>query len=294
MDLGFTLDQLRVLVAVVETGSFSAAARRLHRTQGAVSYNIKALEQQLGIALFDRAGRLPSLTEAGRAILREANGVLERTQRLGATASAVRSGLEPSVSLAIDVLFPSEHLAEIILDFESEFPSVELELWTGVLADVVTRVRHGAAHLGVSGAPDLPADVVVGPCETVELQVVSAPFHPLAHHSGPIDDSSLREHTNIVLAETDTATGQEVGLGRRVWRVSDAAVRSTLLRKGLGWARVPVHQIEHDLASGKLLQLPTARWPNGTKIELRTIHPPERPPGPAGTWLLARLQSPST
>ena len=64
-----TLDQLRVLLAVVEQGSFSAAARILNRTQSVVSYTIANLETQLGLQLFARGRRNPVLTEAGRAVL---------------------------------------------------------------------------------------------------------------------------------------------------------------------------------------------------------------------------------
>ena len=61
-----TLDQLRVLVSVAESGSFSAAARRLGRVQSAVSQSIQTMEATLGLALFDRSTRTPALTEAGR------------------------------------------------------------------------------------------------------------------------------------------------------------------------------------------------------------------------------------
>ena len=63
-----TLDQLRVFVAAAETGSFSGAARRLKRAQSAVSHAVMSLEAALEIRLFDRGGRTPVLTEAGRAL----------------------------------------------------------------------------------------------------------------------------------------------------------------------------------------------------------------------------------
>lgn len=67
-----TLDQLKVFLAVVETGSFTAAAKRLRRAVSAISYAIATLEQQLGLELFDRQGsRTPALTEAGVAMLPE-------------------------------------------------------------------------------------------------------------------------------------------------------------------------------------------------------------------------------
>ena len=69
---GLTLDQLRTFIAVVDEGSFSAAARRLRGAQSVVSQTMASLEAQLGVTLFDRRGRLPALTEQGRALIAEA------------------------------------------------------------------------------------------------------------------------------------------------------------------------------------------------------------------------------
>src|SRR5271154_2231676 len=93
MDTGTpTLDQLHVLTAVVEAGSFSAAARRLHRAQSVVSYTIANLEAQLGVALFARDGRRPLLTDAGRALVADARRVGRLVDELRARAAAPRAG----------------------------------------------------------------------------------------------------------------------------------------------------------------------------------------------------------
>ena len=71
-----TLDQIAVFLAIVETGSFAAAARKLGRATSVISYAVANLESQLGVTLFARAGtRTPQLTEAGRAILSDSRGL---------------------------------------------------------------------------------------------------------------------------------------------------------------------------------------------------------------------------
>ena len=82
-----TLDQLTVLVAVAEAGSFSAAARALHRTQSVISYTIATLEAQLGLTLFDRGQRRPVLTAGGRAVLGDARRVSAVIDELRARAT---------------------------------------------------------------------------------------------------------------------------------------------------------------------------------------------------------------
>ena len=81
-----TLDQLRTFIAAVEQGSFSAAGRKLKRAQSVVSQTLANLEGQLGLALFDRSGRYPTLTDDGRALLENARAVAaEKRKRYSST-----------------------------------------------------------------------------------------------------------------------------------------------------------------------------------------------------------------
>ncbi len=89
-----TLDQIAVFLAIVETGSFAAAARKLGRATSAVSYAIANLESQLSLSLFLRAGASkPQLTEAGRAILSDGRGIAIALDGLIAKAR----GLDPGI-----------------------------------------------------------------------------------------------------------------------------------------------------------------------------------------------------
>ena len=90
-----TFDQLRIFIAVVDEGSFAAAARRLNRAVSVISYGIANLEAQLGLQLFDREGtRKPKLTTAGRAVLAEARAVSTGIDGLRAKVKGLLEGLE--------------------------------------------------------------------------------------------------------------------------------------------------------------------------------------------------------
>src|ERR1700755_3334479 len=90
-----TLDQLLVLLAVVEAGSFAGAARHLGRAASVISYTIANLEAQLGVVLFDReTTRKPRLTDAGHTILAEARKVYTGINALRATVRGLQQGLE--------------------------------------------------------------------------------------------------------------------------------------------------------------------------------------------------------
>jgi DNA-binding transcriptional LysR family regulator len=102
-----TLDQLRTLIAVAEGGSFSAAARRLGRVQSAVSQSVQSLETALGITLFDRAGKTPVLSDAGRVVLNDARHLVRGAETLRARAESIAVEVEPELTLAVDGTFPN-------------------------------------------------------------------------------------------------------------------------------------------------------------------------------------------
>src|SRR5260370_41234359 len=106
MGEGVTVDQLRTFIAAVDEGSFSAAGRKLRRAQSVVSRTRANLEAQLGVKLFDRSARYPQLTEEGRRLLADTRSVADNVDEFKARARAMREGLQPKLSGAIDVMYP--------------------------------------------------------------------------------------------------------------------------------------------------------------------------------------------
>src|ERR1700752_2007476 len=95
---GVTLDQLRTFIAAAETGSFSAAGRKLRRAQSVISQTLANLELQLGVKLFDRRGRYPQLTDEGRSLLVDAHRVAAEMDGFKARARTISEGLEPELA----------------------------------------------------------------------------------------------------------------------------------------------------------------------------------------------------
>src|SRR5882762_3910917 len=125
-----TLDQMRVLIAVAEAGSFSAAARRLGRVQSAVSQAVQTLEENLRLALFDRSGKTPVLTDAGRMVLNDARQVVLRAEALRTHAETMAGGTEPELAFAVDPLFPTDMLMESLRALQAAFPRLPVTLLT--------------------------------------------------------------------------------------------------------------------------------------------------------------------
>ena len=153
-----SIDHLLVLVAVVEAGGFTAAAKRLGRAISAISYAIDTLEQQLGVALFDRGTtRKPRLTRQGEAIVSEARAVAQSVDALRARVKGLLDDLEPELSLVVDSLFPSDRLVALLREFHAEFPTVPVRLLVETLGGVERVIRSGAAAIGIGSRVHMDA-----------------------------------------------------------------------------------------------------------------------------------------
>jgi DNA-binding transcriptional LysR family regulator len=286
-----TLDQVRVFLAVIDEGSFSAAARKLRRAQSAVSYGVATLERLLGVSLFERSGRAPTLSEAGRALVPQARLMIENADDLAASAQRMHEGLEPRVTLAVEVLYPIPVLVTALKAFREKFPSVWLLLRTEALGAVAELVLNGTCQLGISvEAPFVPAHLERTPLSNVQMVAVVAPDHELARHEGAIPTRVLKRHTQLVLTDRSRLTeGFDAGVaGGPNWRIADLDTKHQFLRAGLGWGTLPLHMIADDLESARLRRL-RLQQDDSPKVQLVAIHLPGQPLGPATRWLMEQL-----
>ncbi|RMG13058.1 MAG: LysR family transcriptional regulator [Deltaproteobacteria bacterium] len=292
---GLSLDQLRVFVEVARAGSFSAAARRLHRAQSAVSYAIANLERILGIPLFDRSRRRPVLTEWGQSLLPDAQQVLADARRLATRAAGASRGLEPEVCLAVDAICPTGLLVELAAAYREAYPEVPLRLQTDVLEGVTARLEDGRCQLAVAGPVGLDSDRYhVHALGELEMVPVAARTHPLATLTPPLPSTALRRHVQVVISQH---AGGLVGSDRGVlspvtWRVADAATKHALIRAGLGWGNLPRQLVEADLAAGTLVALELeAHGGRPPVAPLFVVTLSGAPPGPAGQWIVGWLRA---
>ncbi|HEY8566963.1 MAG TPA: LysR family transcriptional regulator [Beijerinckiaceae bacterium] len=138
---------LKTFLAIAEGGSFAAAARTVRRTQSAVTVQMKALEEELGVSLFDRSKRPPTLSEAGRALVPRAAEVVRAYDRLfqDAGASAVeghlRLGVVPSVVTGL--------MPRALAALREKYPAMHVELTVGLSRDLVERVHRDGLDAAV-------------------------------------------------------------------------------------------------------------------------------------------------
>ncbi|GBQ14250.1 LysR family transcriptional regulator [Swaminathania salitolerans] len=289
-----SLDQLRAFIAAADDGSFSAAARRFGRSQPAISEMIAALECQMGVTLFDRAGRYPLLTEAGRMLLADARGIVMGVDHMKARAHGMASGIEPELSVVVDVFFPMDRMTRVARVFRETFPQTPLRLYVEALGGVFQPLLDSRARIGIAGPlPDLPGALSSEALGDIRFMMVASAGHPLARFDGPIPKDELARHVQLVLTDrTDLSAGRERGIfSPATWRLADLYAKHHFLLGGLGWGGMPVHSIGADLEAGRLVELQMDGFPaGGSAMPMIVVYPTAEPPGPAGRWLIDRLK----
>ena len=287
-----TLDQMRIFVAVAETGSFSAAARRLGRVQSAVSQSIAGLEGQLGVALFDRAGKTPKLTPGGAVILEDARRLLERARAVRERAASIAADIEPELAFAVDAVFPNPPLMASLKALRAQFPMMPVSIFTESLGGSEQRLREGVAHfallpLATSQADDLSGDFL---CSIPMIPVVSVD-HPLAREPAPIARETLEPQIQLVLTDR-TPLSQHIRGGivsRHIWRFADISTRLEFLLQGFGWCNMPEHMVRDAIADGRLKALKLAER-DPFQFRIHVVHVRGREIGRAGRWLIEDLR----
>jgi DNA-binding transcriptional LysR family regulator len=287
-----TLDQLRVLDAIARTGSFAAAATALHRVPSAISHAMKALEDALGVSLFDRTGHRAALTSAGERLVEAARDELARADRFEATARQLHEGWEPELRVVLDAALPLEPLIFALRALESErVPTrvrVDVECQDGVRA----RFDEDDADIMLALEMDLGREgLTLTPLPPLTLRLLCAPSHGLAQ-AGSVTRDDLRRYTEVVVRDTSPRLARSprpAFLGTpSVIYLSDFHGKRLALLQGVGFGWIPEHLALEDLAAGTLVEVPLAegnRWTYHPQVAVRAA----RPPGRAGQRLLAAL-----
>ncbi|MFC5556178.1 LysR family transcriptional regulator [Methylobacterium iners] len=286
-----TLDQLKVLLAVVDTGSFAGAARKLNRATSVISYSVANLEAQLGLTLFDReTTRKPQLTEAGRMVLGEARAVINSIDGLRAKSKGMLQGLESELHIVLDTLLPEHRVLDALTSFREQFPTVTLYLYIESLGAVTKLVLDRVATIGIAG-PLVTIDGIekigVG---SVRMIPVAAPGHSLATAVNNPPGAG-RNHVQLVLTDrSDLTKGRDIAVvGTSTWRLADLSAKHMLLKAGIGWGNMPEPMIANDLATGRLVRLALPDNIGGDYV-MDAIYRTDTLPGPAGSWLIERFR----
>lgn len=251
-----TLEQWRLLAAVIDQGGFAQAAEYLGKSQSAVSYGVQRLQKALGTPLLTMQGRRAVLTSEGEILLRRARHVLEEVNRLQRLATGLNSGAQAIIRLAIDVVFPSRWLFAALAIFSQQYPDTRIEIMETVLSGGSEALLNKEAELVVTSR--VPPGFLGEKCHTFEFVAVAHPDHPLHQMQQPLTLRDLSQHRQIVIR--DSGIKQKVDSGwlgaEQRWTVSHIRTSIEALTQGLGFAWIPREKILNELEQGVLKILP--------------------------------------
>ncbi|UKD16760.1 LysR family transcriptional regulator [Burkholderia aenigmatica] len=257
-----TLSNLESFVRSAETGSFSAAARRLALTPAAVSRNVALLERNLGVRLFQRSTRKLTLTEAGERFLLEIGGSLDALQAAIGAVSTDRS--EPAGVLKVSVAptFGLTYVMPLLPAFRARYPMLRLD-WTFENRQVDLIAEGYDAALG--GGFDLTPGVVARALAPAHLVAVASPAY-MASRASPTSPEDLAQFDGIVMRSSRTgrvlhrtmkhAAGDEMSahLSETIV-VNDPAAMREAATLGLGVALLSVSDVLLSIERGELSRL---------------------------------------
>lgn len=258
-----SLDQWRVLVAVVEAGGYAQAAEILHKSQSTLTYAVQKLERLLGLRVFVIEGRRAVLTPVGQVLYRRGKALTEQALGLERAAANLAAGWEPEVRLAVDAIFPTWLLLECFARFADEHPDTRIELIESVLGGTDEALLEGRADLIIGSV--VPPGFLADPLLHVRFIAAAHPDHPLHRLARPLSLDDLGPFRHLVIRDTGRQRDRTPGwLNERRWTVSDKSTSIRAACMGLGYAWYPEEVIRGELVSGALKPLPlregAERW----------------------------------
>ncbi|EKE85301.1 LysR family transcriptional regulator [Idiomarina xiamenensis] len=286
-----TIQQLEIFLAIVESGSLHGAARRLHRTQSALSMAIKKLEQHAGFALFDRHQYRLRLTPKGQSFLRQAEEVLRQQQRLLSLSERLQHGAEVTLRIDYDRTCNFNVLVPVLRRLQQQFPATELVVGSNSQLRTLRRIIDGDSDVGL--CPWLPtfhqhADVETLPVAELTLAIVAS--RDLLNEYGGMP----RNRTELLNLPLLLPQDMDIGINfdsilrlpssRRI-RMDDIAAQRDMLVAGLGWGIIPEHLVAAELASGVLQNLSIAGVVHAERIPIHLVRASQRMPGVAAAAL---------
>lgn len=258
----FDTRQLLAFAALARLGSFTQAAQELFLTQGAISHAIKALEEEAGCRLFERAGRRVLLTQAGEQLLRHVDKILAemKTARSG-LAELSRWG-HGRLRLGASTTACQYILPTVLREFKQSFPKCVISIDPGDHARQMDLLLHNHIDLAIMLEPEGMKEVAFVPLFTDEMRFLLAPAHPWVR-AGRVQRETLEDETLILYNQTSYTfrlvkeyfRAEAMPLANFLELGSMEAIKE-LVKIGLGVGVLAPWVARNELAAGALVSLP--------------------------------------
>lgn len=291
MSIKLSLESLEVLDAIARKGSFAAAAESLFRVPSAVTYTVRKLEEDLGVALFNRTGHRAELTEAGAELLREGRCLLNAANELESRVKRIANGVETELNLAITDLFNFTAIFPVLEKFYMQNFGTRLKIMREIYGGSWDALITGRADISIGAPGEGPSG---GGYSTVAMGVLKfhyavATHHPLADMPEPLQNEDILQYRSISAADTSRNLAPRTSgilTGQDVLTVPDMRTKLQAQIAGLGVGYLPKALAEEYVTTGHLVIKEVAE----PKPEAISYLAWRGKGGKAQQWLLKELQ----
>lgn len=251
-----TLEQWRILQAVVDHGGYAHAAAHLNKSQSSLNHAVAKLQDQLNVKLLEVKGRKAFLTEAGEVMLRRSRHLTQNVQDLEELAANINQDWEPEITIAVDLAYPKKLLYPALKSFYPESRGSRLRIIETVLTGTEEAITQAWADIVIS--PLMPRGFLGEPIAECSLHPVCHPEHQLAALDGPVELNDLQQHLQLVIKDTSNTPSEKQGWlkSEQRWTVSTFETAIDLLLQNIGFCWLPDFIIEDLIASKSLHRLP--------------------------------------
>lgn len=283
-----TLEQILTIEAIVQHGSFKAAADHLHKSQPSISMAIKKLEEEYQLILFSRNEYRPTLTNEGRIFYEKAKGVLKEFRELETTAKQMTKGEEVELRISIDAVSPVSVILKFLKRFFTTHPNTRLMLSFEVLNGTLERLIDGEVDFAIT-----PMSEADSSFETIHLTTTKLiPVMRTDMIKGKkITDAVLRDYNQIILADSarkvPRATTGVLEGGKSI-TLSEISFKKEMILQGLGWGGLPMEMVKSELAKKILIPIKTSLIKERS-MEIFLVRDQRKPMGPVARELWNKM-----
>jgi len=264
--MNVTFRQLNLLEAVARNSSFTRASEELHLTQPAVSTQIKQLEQEVGMPLFEQMGKKIYLTEAGKEMYAFSRGIAQQFHDIESVLDDMKGVKRGSLSLT--VTSTCKYFAPYLLaEFIKHHVGVRVHLEVANREELIAQLQENIPDMVIMGTPPHNLDLTAQAFMQNPLVIIARPDHPLAKTSRIPLDRLVEE--NFILRETGSGTRNAVErffeqrnlkLNTSMEMSRNEAIKHAVMA-GLGLGIVSLHTLEFELALNRIAILSVEGFP---------------------------------
>lgn len=284
-----TLEQWRILQAVVDAGGYAQAAELLNKSQSSLNHAVAKLQNQLGVELLEVVGRKAHLTSAGEVMLRRSRLLTQQIEDLELLAANIDMGWEPEIRLAVEIIYPRDKLYQALAAFFPQSRGSRIQIIDTVITGTAEMIQEAKADLVIAANAVIPKGFLGEPLCNTQMVLVCGSGHPLTDIAA-LDADELSQHLQIVIRDTALKPADNAGWlkAEQRWTVGSFHEALIILAQGLGFCWMPDFIAEPALRAGTLVRL-HLRQSSERQIPLSLVVPKEDKLGPGGRQLKQHL-----